>query len=631
MDKIVYKSLIIIYLSLFSTSICKYMEGRLKTSENWAFLARFCFLSGEGQFDYFIEYNEEQGHPNLLLYYDTPDQWHSVYKTSKSCFEKESVLNIQQNQIVNLTLRRGEFSGCTLNSEISNPTVGTTSKLAITTNPTVTESEFEVITSNFTDFYENFTFFDNFTENYDDFNNISSKIVIKRAVPTRNTKIKNNRLITCRNARRFRSSRERWWFVAISNCKGRKGIDVKYRILMTNGPPGDYWHEQFSADEFYILPVLMAFTIAYTMLILAIVICSIELKSRQLLHATYKLFSFSVIVQYFGILLASMTYLQYALNGIGSPNLKMTGLMIMGISEICFLLLLLLIAKGYTVTRGRLSLSTSIKITIFICLYSITYISLFIYETKVFDPGEVLYLYESPAGYGLIILRIFAWCFFIYSTIFTLKKYPEKCNFYYPFNISGTLWFIAGPAFIISANNYIDKWIRESIVYAVLLFISFGGHLMFLLLTMPSVANKNFPYHVRTTQIGVMELSNNTTIEHFNHHVYEPTPTLDQTVIIPLTRRTEEIFGGIYSQHLYTSNFQRRPSHFQPEIINAEGDVTMENVLNWSLAKNVPERPQIGVDAYENHENGGLNENEKDEFNREVPVELFSISKNINE
>lgn len=47
---------------------------------------------------------------------------------------------------------------------------------------------------------------------------------------------------------------------------------------------------------------------------------------------------------------------------------------------------------------------------------------------QVFDPGEVLYLYESPAGYGLILLRIFAWCMFVYSTIITLKHYPEKVN-----------------------------------------------------------------------------------------------------------------------------------------------------------------------------------------------------------
>lgn len=69
----------------------------------------------------------------------------------------------------------------------------------------------------------------------------------------------------------------------------------------------------------------MAFTISYSFLLLAIVICSIELKSRQLLHTTYKLFAFSVVIQFFGIVLTSMAYLKYAANGVGAPNVKITG------------------------------------------------------------------------------------------------------------------------------------------------------------------------------------------------------------------------------------------------------------------------------------------------------------------
>lgn len=65
---------------------------------------------------------------------------------------------------------------------------------------------------------------------------------------------------------------------------------------------------------------------------------------------------------------------------------------------------------------------------------------LFHYPMQFFDPGEVLYLYESPPGYGLIILRVIAWWMFMYSTLFTLKHYPEKARFYYPFNIVGSMW-----------------------------------------------------------------------------------------------------------------------------------------------------------------------------------------------
>jgi len=36
-------------------------------------------------------------------------------------------------------------------------------------------------------------------------------------------------------------------------------------------------------------------------------------------------------------------------------------------------------------------------------------------------------------------------------------------------------------------------------------FIVFLGHSVFLILTRPNAHNKNFPYHVRTTQIGILE------------------------------------------------------------------------------------------------------------------------------
>ena len=29
-----------------------------------------------------------------------------------------------------------------------------------------------------------------------------------------------------------------------------QGLSMQYKFVMTNGQPGDYWHEHFSADEF---------------------------------------------------------------------------------------------------------------------------------------------------------------------------------------------------------------------------------------------------------------------------------------------------------------------------------------------------------------------------------------------
>lgn len=53
--------------------------------QDWAFLSRFCFISGRGRFEYLIEFERRYGEPQLLLYYDDVSQWPSVYKTKTVC------------------------------------------------------------------------------------------------------------------------------------------------------------------------------------------------------------------------------------------------------------------------------------------------------------------------------------------------------------------------------------------------------------------------------------------------------------------------------------------------------------------------------------------------------------------
>ena len=88
----------------------------------------------------------------------------------------------------------------------------------------------------------------------------------------------------------------------------------------------------------------------------------------------------------------------------------------------------IIVTQGYTVTRAKLRQASSIKLTIFICSYIIMYVALFLMEQMYFDPGKVLYLYESTFGYGLVIIRMIGWLIFMYAIFFTLKHYPEKVS-----------------------------------------------------------------------------------------------------------------------------------------------------------------------------------------------------------
>ncbi len=84
--------------------------GHLLSGENWRFLARFCFLSLHGRFEYDVEYEESYGVQNIDLYYDTASQWARVYGERAdltNCRQKESVLQVSQLLIWILPKRAG--------------------------------------------------------------------------------------------------------------------------------------------------------------------------------------------------------------------------------------------------------------------------------------------------------------------------------------------------------------------------------------------------------------------------------------------------------------------------------------------------------------------------------------------
>lgn len=268
----------------------------------------------------------------------------------------------------------------------------------------------------------------------------------------------------------------------------------------------------------------------------------------------------------------------------------------MGASEVSFLLLMLLLAQGYTITRAGLSSCITTLITVFINVYIIAFISLYIFQAEMFDPGEVLNLYESPAGFGLNGLKICAWVAFVISIATTMKTNPEKAPFYYPFGLLGSLWLLGGPVLTIIGVGVFDPWVRESVMCGVFAFIAFGGHAAFLWLTWPSRANKSFPYHVRTNHVGVM-LDNEA---EFPKHTYEPTviPTNRSDMI--MTNQNPIIINPDLNQYIREREFYNSSSTPTSHVCFPQNPTAPKEIVHTELfyqADDIKMLRDIGEDS----------------------------------
>lgn len=158
--------IIALLILLGKNTSTKYVEGHLKTKNDWAFLARFCFFSGRGRYEYIIEFEKLYGELQLLLYYDDKTQWPAVYKTSRSCKDKLNVLSVHDNQIVTLSAKQPHnlLSGCILRSN----KISTTEIPTITTIKPSSSTDFQFLYNKFLNF--NLTYPTNLDKEHNDTN-----------------------------------------------------------------------------------------------------------------------------------------------------------------------------------------------------------------------------------------------------------------------------------------------------------------------------------------------------------------------------------------------------------------------------------------------------------------------------
>ncbi|XP_071953646.1 transmembrane protein 145-like [Antedon mediterranea] len=305
----------------------------------------------------------------------------------------------------------------------------------------------------------------------------------------------------CHGKRHFDVIDERWWYIVIANCGGDGIKDFKYNIHLINGKTA--FDNEFSADERYILQTDIAFLVLYFVVCFWLCYYRKFMIQRRMFNLTYRLFCYSCCLQTISLLFQTSALAKYATNGVGLEGLRTFGEIISSTSILLFVLLLILIAKGYTVTRARLRPTTNLKITVFTCFYFFAYFGLYAIQELTFDPRDVVNKYDSVAAFGIIIMQFIGLGWMYYACFFTIKHNRNKTLFYLMFLVTFSCWFLITPITIWTSNRFIAKWKRAKIVNGLELTTLFYGHLIFLILTRPAAANVFFPFHLTTNTVDI--------------------------------------------------------------------------------------------------------------------------------
>mgnify|MGYP006094065361 CR=1 FL=1 len=313
----------------------------------------------------------------------------------------------------------------------------------------------------------------------------------------------------------FSSNRPRWFYFALSNCAsavdkdGRVAAhypsakefsivaDVSLTMLNGDGP-----ERHFSADDFGKLTLYQLFFTLYVLLSLYFMYATKKLLQRQMFHHTVKLLCGAIYMEAISLFWGLLYQNHYAVEGYKLPFLEMLGRLFHAGADILLVLFLLLIAKGWSVVRKKISATGRVKIAVFGTAYTFCYYGALVWHFSVQgDPSKVTYFYDSPWGGFIQMFRCIGIAWFTYACRTTWVNYTTKRNFYRVFYVTGLVWMASLPLQVLFANNILELWYRSVFVTAMELSLNAIVTIWFAVLFMPNQYNKNFPFHAKTVQM----------------------------------------------------------------------------------------------------------------------------------
>ncbi|KAL1516951.1 hypothetical protein ABEB36_000778 [Hypothenemus hampei] len=231
--------------------------------------------------------------------------------------------------------------------------------------------------------------------------------------------------------------------------------EIEYDIWLVNGNPNNsaFSTYQFSFDRQNTLELYFVFWLCYIVLV-PLQCHAVKIQK----HPVTRLFTASLIFDFLALCLNLIHTLKFALNGEGFPKIQLTGDICDILSRTSFMLLLLLLAKGWAVTRLELTWKPLV-FAIWLC-YGIVHVLLYVWNLTEVDIIEDIDEYQTWPGWLIIVFRSLIMCWFLYElrTTMLYEHNTQKLNFLLHFGASSLVWFIYLPILALIALHVSALW-----------------------------------------------------------------------------------------------------------------------------------------------------------------------------
>jgi len=287
-------------------------------------------------------------------------------------------------------------------------------------------------------------------------------------------------------------TRPRFWYVVLSSCDANGTGLVHYHVHFLNTEQNS-WNHEFGVNEMGLNTLFLCFFIFYTIFI-TVQYFGVYLfwKNQKYVHPLIRLFVVVVSVQFFFILFKLIHYVTFASNGKGVVGLDYFGDVLEVIAKVCFILMIMLLALGWTITSEYLYGTSFVILSVF--LFSAIWIAILIWKLAVQDPADVELPFPLRVMQYILLGIWFLFALWFGITIsYNWKKEdnPVKRGLFLRLGILYGLWLVALPISVAISYDQ-PPWVREKIVVSVAICFSVVAHTVMGFFLWPTRAEEYF-------------------------------------------------------------------------------------------------------------------------------------------